>query len=132
MMLCIAGLNLCRTKNIRGTQLYKMWSIMQSIILFLSASFFGFNCTSQGDKLPEQSKVLTLSQKIPLKDVRGRIDHIAYDDEDHLAFIAALGNNTIEVVNISTGKTVHTIKDLHEPQGLAYIASLKRLVVANG
>jgi DNA-binding beta-propeller fold protein YncE len=79
-----------------------------------------------------QNKVLTLSEKITLADVNGRIDHIAYDAEDHLAFIAALGNNTIEVVNINTGKVIHTIKGLREPQGIVYIPSLKRLVVANG
>ncbi|MDP4261689.1 MAG: YncE family protein [Bacteroidota bacterium] len=104
---------------------------MQTII-FLSALFSCFNCTSPGNNSYDQSKLLTLSKKITLAGVSGRMDHIAYDAEDHLAFIAALGNNTIEVVNINTGNTIHTIKGLHEPQGVAYIPSLKRLVVANG
>jgi len=54
------------------------------------------------------------------------------DSINHLAFVAALGNNTIEVVNIDSKQVVHTIKGLHEPQGVAYIPSLQILVVANG
>jgi DNA-binding beta-propeller fold protein YncE len=67
-----------------------------------------------------------------LPDVKGRIDHLAYDSANHLAFIAALGNNSVEIVNIETKKIVHTIPNLHEPQGIFYIPSLQRLVVANG
>jgi len=79
-----------------------------------------------------EENVLTLTGKITMPDLSGRIDHIAYDTNNHLAFVAALGNNTIEVVNIDTKQVVHTIKGLHEPQGVAYIPSLQRLVVANG
>jgi DNA-binding beta-propeller fold protein YncE len=79
-----------------------------------------------------ESEKLTLIAKIILPNVAGRIDHIAYDSIHHLAFIAALGNNTVEVININTNQLVHTIAGLHEPQGIIYIASKKKLVVANG
>jgi len=79
-----------------------------------------------------EDNVLTLTEKITLPNVSGRIDHIAYDSINHLAFVAALGNNTIEVVNIETKQVVHTIKGLHEPQGVVYIPALQKLVVANG
>jgi YVTN family beta-propeller protein len=62
----------------------------------------------------------------------GHIDHIAFDASNNLAFIAALGNNTIEVVDINTKQVVHIINGLHEPQGVAFIPTLQRLVVANG
>jgi len=67
-----------------------------------------------------------------LPNVSGRIDHIAFDSVNNLAFIAALGNNTIEVVNINNKRVVHTINGLNEPQGVVFIASLQRLIVANG
>jgi YVTN family beta-propeller protein len=79
-----------------------------------------------------ENDVLKLTAKITLPDVHGRIDHIAYDANDHIAFVAALGNNSIEVVNVETKQVIHTIKGLHEPQGVLYIPSLKRFVVANG
>ena len=79
-----------------------------------------------------ENHLLKLTAKIALPNIRGRIDHISYDAIHHLAFIAALGNNTIEVVNTDTKQVVHTIKGLHEPQGVVYISSLQKLVVANG
>src|SRR4051812_38170846 len=128
MMHCIAGLHMYKAKRIPGTRFYNMKIIMQ--MLSLLAFLFCFSCTSQDSSMNTEDNVLTLTAKIPLQNVRGRIDHLAYDADNHLAFVAALGNNTIEVVNISTKNVVHTIKNLREPQGVAYIPSLNRLVVA--
>src|SRR6266487_4715208 len=101
-------------------------------MLLLLCSGFAFHCASPVANNFTEKDVLTLSAQIPLPNVSGRIDHITYDSTDHLAFIAALGNNTIEVVNTDTKQVVHTIKGLHEPQGIVYIPSSQRLVVANG
>ena len=73
-----------------------------------------------------------LVQTIPMPDVEGRIDHLAVDLEGKRLFIAALGNNTMEVLDLAAGKRVATIKGLHEPQGIAYVAGLNRIFVANG
>jgi WD40 repeat protein len=100
--------------------------------LLILGSSSSFHCASPVSNDFIQKDVLTLTAQIPLPNVSGRIDHLAYDSINHLAFVAALGNNTIEVVNIDTKQVVHTIKGLHEPQGVAYIPSLQRLVVANG
>ncbi len=32
--------------------------------------------------------------------------------------VAALGNNTVEVIDLSQGKVIHKIDGLHEPQGI--------------
>src|SRR6266498_2026146 len=101
-------------------------------LLLLLCSGFAFHCASPVANNFTEKNVLTLIAQIPLPNVSGRIDHIAYDSVNHIAFIAALGNNTIEVVNTDTKQVVHTIKGLHEPQGIVYIPSLQRLVVANG
>jgi DNA-binding beta-propeller fold protein YncE len=90
------------------------------------------SCNAQVTNGAIEKDRLTLISKINLPGVNGRIDHIAYDSVNHLAFIAALGNNTVEVININTDQLVHTITGLHEPQGIIYIASIKKLVVANG
>jgi WD40 repeat protein len=106
-------------------------SINLRVIAFLYCGL-NFNCNSQVINNHSEKERLTLSSKIIMLKVSGRIDHISYDAVNHLAFIAALGNNTVEVVNINTKEVIHTITGLHEPQGLIYIPSLKRLVVANG
>lgn len=101
-------------------------------LLFLFCYSFSYDCASPSENDYMEKDRLNLIAQIPLPGVSGRIDHIAYDSLNHLAFIAALGNNTIEVVNIETKQVIHSIKGLHEPQGVAYISSLQRLVVANG
>src|SRR5438270_11444107 len=75
---------------------------------------------------------LRLEKTIPLPDVQGRIDHMSIDVKNQRFFMAALGNNTVEVIDVKGGKRIHTITGLHEPQGLLYLPDVNRLYVANG
>jgi DNA-binding beta-propeller fold protein YncE len=82
--------------------------------------------------LPQSNEPLRLQKTIPLPDVQGRIDHMFLDITKSRLFVAALGNNTVEVIDISQGKRIHTIAGLREPQGVLYLADVNRLYVANG
>jgi len=73
----------------------------------------------------------TLDRTIPLPAVSGRIDHFGIDAEGGRLFVAALGNNTVEVVDLKAGKVVHSISGLAEPQGIFFVPDLNRLFVAN-
>jgi DNA-binding beta-propeller fold protein YncE len=64
--------------------------------------------------------------------VDGRIDHLAVDLAGKRLFVAALGNNTVEVVDLAAGRRVRSLAGFDEPQGVAYLADANRLVVANG
>lgn len=75
---------------------------------------------------------LVLVQHIPLLAVEGRMDHLTVDLDQQRLYVAALGNNTVEVIDLRSGQRVESIRGLHEPQGVRAIPSLKRLVVANG
>lgn len=75
---------------------------------------------------------MRLQKTIPLPDVKGRIDHMAFDLDGKRLFVAALGNNTFEVVDVQAGKVVHTITGLNEPQGVLFEPKRGRLWVANG
>src|SRR5437868_6933068 len=75
---------------------------------------------------------LRLRVSIPLPDVEGRIDHMSMDVKTQRLFVAALGNNTVEVIDVAQGKRIHTISGLREPQGVLYVPEAKRLYVANG
>jgi DNA-binding beta-propeller fold protein YncE len=75
---------------------------------------------------------LELEAKIPLGEVKGRIDHLAYDPKRHRIFIAELGNGTVGVVEPEGRKVAHVISGLKEPQGVAYVPSTDTLYVANG
>jgi DNA-binding beta-propeller fold protein YncE len=74
---------------------------------------------------------LRLVQTIPLPGVEGRIDHFALDAKGKRLFVAALGNNTVEVVDLTAGEVTQQIKDLQAPQGIGFAADCNRLAVAN-
>jgi DNA-binding beta-propeller fold protein YncE len=75
---------------------------------------------------------LHLESTIPLPNVGGRIDHLSVDVTGQRLFVSALGNNTVEVVDLKAGQVVHTIRGLKEPQGLFYWPEANQLYVANG
>jgi DNA-binding beta-propeller fold protein YncE len=85
-----------------------------------------------GMRCAVQQNALKLVQTIPLPGVEGRIDHMAVDIRGQRLFVAALGNNTVEVVDMRAGARVHTILGLKEPQGVAFAPDLNRIFVANG
>ncbi|HEY3659660.1 MAG TPA: hypothetical protein VGK91_00360 [Candidatus Udaeobacter sp.] len=74
---------------------------------------------------------LKLKQTIPLPGVEGRIDHFAFDPTGERLFVCALGNNTVEVLDLRQGERVHSITGLGAPQGVGYAPELNRLFVAN-
>jgi hypothetical protein len=78
------------------------------------------------------SKHLKLDKEIILHGVKGRIDHIDINFKEQIAYVAALGNNTLEIVDLKNGKVVGSIKGLDEPQGVAYIVKHSEIFVANG
>lgn len=75
---------------------------------------------------------LTLKSTIALPGVEGRFDHAAVDVATHRLFFAALGNNTLEVVDINAGKRLHSIVGLKKPTGVLFLANENLLIVANG
>lgn len=74
---------------------------------------------------------LQLESKISLGDIRGRIDHLAIDLNRQRLFVAELGNDTIGVVDLQERRTIGTLANLQEPQGIGYVPSTDTLYVAN-
>jgi DNA-binding beta-propeller fold protein YncE len=75
---------------------------------------------------------LTLVKTIELPRVEGRIDHLAFDAGAQRLYVAALGNNTVEVIDVRAGTHVRSLPGFHEPQGIAVAADAKVVAVANG
>jgi DNA-binding beta-propeller fold protein YncE len=75
---------------------------------------------------------LRLVGTVPLPQVEGRIDHMSIDVKGQRLFVAALGNNTLEVIDVKNGNQLHSIAGLREPQGIVYLPGTNRLNVANG
>ena len=74
---------------------------------------------------------LKLEKTIVLSGVEGRIDHFAFDPAGERLFVCALGNNTVEVIDLHKSQRVHSITGLGAPQGVAYVPELDRIFVAN-
>jgi hypothetical protein len=79
----------------------------------------------------QANQPLRLEKIIELPDVKGRIDHLSVDVKGQRLFVSALGNNTVEVIDIKAGKRVKTISGLQDPQGVLYVPASDRLYVAN-
>jgi YVTN family beta-propeller protein len=75
---------------------------------------------------------LKLAQTIPLRGVKGRFDHFSIDAKGKRLFVAALGNDTVEVIDLAEGKRIHSISGMSKPQGVLFLAHRNELFVANG
>lgn len=75
---------------------------------------------------------LKLEKEIALPGVEGRIDHLSVDIPGNRLFVAALGNGTIEVLDLTKNERTAQISRLEEPQGLYFNATADRLYVASG
>jgi YVTN family beta-propeller protein len=75
---------------------------------------------------------LELETRIPLGDIRGRIDHLAIDVQRQRLYVAELGNDTVGVIDLKDRKTIRTLTGLKEPQGIGYVPSTDTVYVANG
>jgi DNA-binding beta-propeller fold protein YncE len=70
--------------------------------------------------------------RIALAGVSGRIDHLAFDAERSRLFVCALGNGSVEVVDVAKGAVVKSLAKLEEPQGVAVLPAQKQIAVASG
>ena len=75
---------------------------------------------------------LSLVRSIELPRVEGRIDHLAFDPATQRLYVAALGNNTVEVLDVKSGVHLKSLPGFREPQGIAVAIDTKAVAVANG
>lgn len=74
---------------------------------------------------------LQLEEQIPVPGVAGRLDHFTADAKRRRLFVSALGNNSLEVIDVFAGRVIHSIKGLAQPQGPLYVPGVDKLYVAN-
>jgi len=100
-----------------------------SIVFFLTA----IALLAGPAQCQEVDEPLRLLESIPLSGLHdGTFDHFQVDLPGQRLFVAAESNSAIEVIDMRTNKLIHTIRDLHEPQGVTYAPDSNRIFVANG
>jgi DNA-binding beta-propeller fold protein YncE len=75
---------------------------------------------------------LTFLRAVEMPGVKGRIDHLAVDLSSGRLFVAALGNDTVEVIDGRAGTWLRRFPGFHEPQGIAFVPDAGLVAVANG
>ncbi|HEY7116248.1 MAG TPA: hypothetical protein VH475_06670 [Tepidisphaeraceae bacterium] len=106
---------------------------MRSLILLLTL-FLVAACESPAARAKnagQANELLAQVETIALPGVEGRFDHFAADLKSNRLFVAALGNGSVEVIDIATHKVTGRIAELPTPQGVAIAPDLNRLAVTN-
>jgi len=80
----------------------------------------------------EAVSLMRLIATIPLPGVAGRIDHLALDSTHHRLFVAALGNDSVEVIDLARNRRVDRVEGLGEPQGVLFLSERQKLYVTIG
>src|SRR6266481_1122257 len=112
-----------KTTDSERTESNNVKRLALAIVIALASNYVG---AAESGNAP-----LQLKQTISLSGVEGRIDHMALDAASDRLFVCALGNNTVEVLDLHKGERFHSITGLGAPQGIAYIPELNRIFVAN-
>jgi hypothetical protein len=74
---------------------------------------------------PRAPEPMRLIRSIELP-VEGRMDHMTVDDNGEKLFVAALANNTVEVVDLKSGVHLKTLTRFREPTGTLSPSSSSR------
>ena len=96
------------------------------------AVFATLAAAPQGKPSPAitREKPLVFTEAIPLENAKGRFDHFAMGGGR--LFVAALGSNAVEAINIGGRILDHAITGVPDPQGIAFSPETNKLFVASG
>lgn len=100
---------------------------MKRIVFFSILSIFCVIAFAQPQKAEQ---VLKLTNTIVLPTVKGGFDLMAADAKGKRLFVAAQDNHTLEVIDLSTMKSLKSIPGFAEPKWVVYRPESNRLYVA--
>lgn len=100
-----------------------------SVVALAGLCVLSAQVDAQKSSSTQAARPLVLTEAIPLDGVKGRIDH--FGSAGNQLFISALGNNTVEVIDISARTVLHTITGIPNPQGVAFSPEANKLFTAS-
>ncbi len=89
----------------------------------------GFADETASRPATQASAPITLRTRIPLPGVYGRMDHYGWDSKRGRLLVAALGNDTVEIVG--DWRRRHSITGLEHPQAVVYVPGADRIAVSD-
>src|ERR1700737_5513105 len=106
-------------------------NIKKLATFWVTVLIFGSVALSQDQPSTRERAPLLLVQQIPLPNVGGRIDHFTFDGKRKRVIGAALGNNTVEIVDTFAGRDIHSVTGAANPQGVVSVGEFDKLFVGN-
>src|SRR5438477_3069903 len=101
---------------------------MRILLLGVIAAAAGFSILGAAIGAEEP---LAVEASIPLGQIPGRIDRLAYDSKRGRLIVAELGNDSVSIVDLDQRTVLHRISGLHTPQGVAYFAANDTIYVTS-
>jgi hypothetical protein len=91
-----------------------MLKLLALYLIVLSAGFASKVCA-------QEKQALKLVQTIPLPRVKGRLDHMGVDLEKNRLFVAAVANNSLEVVDLTGGRVLKSLSGFKDTQDALFL-----------
>ncbi len=84
-------------------------------------------------RLPKRHgpEVLKVLKDVTVPSIEGAVQHMAADVKGNRIFLAATGNNTIEIFDSQTLQHLDSISGLSQPQDLIFLPESQQLLVSN-
>jgi len=101
---------------------------MRLLLVGVIAAIAGLSVLGSAARAAEP---LALEASIPLGQIPGRIDRLAYDSKRGRLIVAELGNDSVSIVDLDRRTVVHRISGLHTPQGVAYFTANDTIYVTS-
>src|SRR5690349_15164941 len=92
-----------------------------------------FVLLAAAQRAPAQEKApLKLIETTPLPGFSGDFDHFAVDLKGNRLFLAAEDHKTVEVFDLKSGKSIHSITGFGQPHAIVYLPDSNKLIVTDG
>lgn len=102
------------------------------LLFFAAVAVLSSQARSQQIPSDEEYEPLVLDRIIPMPSVHGRADHMTVDVKQGRIFSAIYGNDSVDVLDVHRARETFTIHGgLEEPQGVAFLPDLNRIVVTS-
>src|SRR5260370_216442 len=88
---------------------------------FLAVCFLVLSAGFASEASAQEKLALRLVQTIPLPGVKGRLDHMGVDLEKNRLFVAAVANNSLEVVDLTDGKVIKSLAGFKDTQDALFL-----------
>jgi hypothetical protein len=107
----------------------RLTPLLAALAASLLLAEVGFADEIAGRPAVQASAPITLRTRIPLPGVYGRMDHYGWDSKRGRLLVAALGNDTVEI--IGDWRRRHSITGLEHPQAVVYVPGADRIAVSD-